>query len=162
LAAAFRQERPARPALRSLRFGFGFGAVIGVAAIPGALWSRHAISPELAEALALLAVGAAAAGFLASQFDRLLPDRRRSGRRLAGAIVLLAVLTTACQVLLLFAEYVPYYAQWWPAPFTWSWWEGVFTSVAGVGFNYGAIGLPMLLPLGLPALLAAAVLLARR
>jgi hypothetical protein len=164
LAEAIRPDdgRPPRPFLRSVRFGVGFGVAIGLAAIPGAMWSRHAISPELAEALALLAVGAAAAGFLASQLGRLLPGHSQFGARLAAAIVLLVVLTTGCQVVLLFAEYAPYYAQWWPPPFTWLWWEGVLTTFAGVGFYYGAIGLPMLLPLGFPALLVAAFLLARR
>jgi hypothetical protein len=111
---------------------------------------------------AFFAVGAAAAGFIAALIMTALPGRMPWSARYAAALVALMVLTTGAHVVLLFSQYAPYYAQWWPAPFH-SWWFDAATSTfAGIGFYYGAIGLPMLLPLGLPALLAFAALLARR
>jgi len=112
--------------------------------------------------VAFFALGAMVAGFFATLIMAALPHRLRPSSRYAAALVTLMLLTTGAQVALLFAQYVPYYAQWWPAPFH-SWWSNaVLSTVAGVGFYYGAIGLPMLLPLGLPLLFASAAFLTKR
>ena len=142
-------------------FGGVYGLAVGLAAILGALWFRHSIMPDLALALAFFAVGAAIAGAVSALILNRLPRRIRYGRRLAIAIVSLMVLTTGAHVGLLFAEYASYYAEWWPTAFSGQWFWAALTTFGGVGFYYASIGLPMLLPVGLPALLAFAFVLAR-
>jgi hypothetical protein len=112
--------------------------------------------------VAFFVVGAIVAGFFAALIMAAIPDRLRQSARYAVALVTLVVLTTGAHVVLLFGQYVPYYAQWWPAPFHGWWLQAVTSTFAGVGFYYGAIGLPMLLPLGLPLLLASAAFLTKR
>jgi len=142
-------------------FGLAFGAAVGLAAIPGALVVRHAISPDLALVIVFFALGAAPAGFLAALIAGRLPSRFTRGRRFAAALLSMMLFTTGAHVILLFAEYAAYYAQWWPSD-AGEWLQAAGFTFGATGFYYAVLGLPVLLPFGLPVVLAFAMFLARR
>ncbi len=135
---------------------------MGVASVPGALWLRETIGPELGVALLLFALGAAAAGvltvFAVLRFGRSL----RSSARLALAIILLGTLTAGFDSFFLYLHYVTYYVQWWPEIFSAHWFFTAISTFLGVAFYFTSIGAPMLIPFGLPTMLAFAWALSRR
>lgn len=160
------QPRPGKAGLEQLirasAFGLGYGLAAGFAALIGALWQRGVIDQDLWLALLLIAAGAAVAGFLTCLLLAWWGRRRSRPARLAAAIVALVLLTIGFDTLLLYANYISYYAQWWPPAFTTHWFMTALTTLAGVGFYFVTIGVPMLLPLGIPLVIAAAFVLTNR
>lgn len=147
--------------LPALTFGTAYGAAVGLGGVIGALWLRHGIEPRLGTALLLFTVGAALAGFLTALVIGRTGMKRRTAR-FAAALVLLIILTTVFDAVLLYVEYAGYYVQWWPPLFSVHWFFTATTTFLGVSFYFVALGVPMIVPLGLPLTLLAALLLARR
>ena len=150
------------PILAAAAFAGAYASVIGLASVPGAIWRRGWIDRDLAVALLLIAAGAAVAGFLTALVFRLRRARRGFSARFAAAIFLLIVLTAGFDALFLYLDYIAYYTQWWPEPFSVHWFFTAATTFVGVFFYYAAVAVPMLLPLGLPAVFGFAFFLARR
>ncbi len=156
------RARWSRSFLHASIFAALYGLCIGLAGIPGALWRYGAINPRLTLALILFAIGAAFAGCctflaLARWGAGLSPSAR-----FAAAIVLLIVLSAGFDAVLFYGDYITYYVEWWPAAFSLHWFFVALATFAGVGYYYLMLGAPMLMPIGLPVLLVAALLLSRR
>ena len=142
----------------AVAFALLYGACVGLAGIPGALWLHHGINDRLRLALILFAAGAALAGFFAALIlSRFAPGRHHAGR-FAAAIILLVILSAGFDTAFFYANYITHYVAWWPATFSVHWFFTAIATFAGVGFYYVALGVPMLLPLGLPVLFVAAFL----
>lgn len=146
----------------ALSFGLLYGACVGLAGVPGALLLYHGINDRLRLALILFALGAALAGFLTALALGRYGPRRHPAGRFAAAIGLLIVLSAGFDTVFFYADYITHYVAWWPATFSAHWFFTALTTFAGVGYYYVALGVPMLLPLGLPILFAAAFLLSQR
>lgn len=151
-----------RTFLKSLGFGAAFGAAIGLAFVPGALWIRGTIDSDLGLALVLFGTGAAIAGFITSLLLYRWGPILGLPSRLALAVFSLVVLTAGFDALLLYFNYISYYVQWWPDPFTTHWFFTGITTFLGVSYYYAAIAAPMLIPVGLPVVFGFALIAARR
>ncbi len=139
-----------------------YGACVGLAGVPGALWLHHGINDRLRLALILFAVGAALAGLLTALILSRFSAGRHHAGRFAAAIALLIVLSAGFDTALFYANYITHYVDGWPTAFSAHWFFTAFATFAGVGYYYVALGVPMLLPVGLPVLLVAAYLLSHR
>jgi hypothetical protein len=147
---------------RAPAFGALYGIAVGLAFIPGALWLRGGIDGRLGLAIGLFTAGAACAGTLSAWFLPSISRRKPFSARFSAALILLMLSTAAFQALLLFLHRAVYAAKWWVEPLTLHWFIALAMNAAGTAFYYVALGLPMLLPAGLPLLFASAALLARR
>ncbi len=147
---------------RSAGFAVIYGAATGIASVGGALWLRHGIDANLRLALLLFTAGAAIAGFLTPLLISWWGRRWPMPARFAAAIISLILLSAGFHTILLFVDYIGYYVQWWPPAFSLHWAFTILTTFAGVAFFYVAVGIPMLLPLGLPVVFASAYFLAAR
>jgi hypothetical protein len=148
-------------ALRHLRFAAVYGAAVGIAFLAGAFWLRGGVTDRLGLAIVLFAAGAACAGWGAAWFLARWGTRRPGSARFAAAAIILTVLTVGFDAFFLFLNYSAYFIQWWPTPFTLHWFFNLITTGGGVTFFFIALGLPLLLPLGLPVLFGAAFILSR-
>jgi hypothetical protein len=147
--------------VRHAAFGLAFGAAVGLASIPGALIIRGDIDQRLGFALLLFAAGASAAGLVSSWLlGRRLRSRPRTAR-LAAAIIVLTFFTCLFCSFFLYLQYISYFAAYWERAFTSGWFESVIFTGAGVTFFFVSLALPMMLPVGLPVLLAGAFVLSR-
>ena len=135
---------------------------MGLASVPGALWLRDAIDPDLALALLLFAGGAVVAGFVTALIVLRFGEPLARPARIALAIALLGVLTGGFDSFFLYLHYIAYYVQWWPDAFTLHWFFTAVSTFLGVSFYFASIGAPMLIPLGLPTVLGFGFLIARR
>lgn len=142
-------------------FAAAFGVAVGAAAFLGALWLRRGVSEEIAVVIGFFTVGAVIGGGASAALMRRRLVGAGLGPRLAASLLCLLLATTGTHVLLLFAEYTGYYAQWWPSSLGGQI-KAAASTLGGVGFYYVSIGLPLLLPAGFPVLLASAFWLARR
>jgi hypothetical protein len=147
---------------RAATFAALYGASVGIAGIPGALWLYGGIGSGLRLALILFAIGAAIAGFFAALAIAWWGPRLHPPARFAAAIVLLVVLSAGFDTLLFYGNYISHYVEWWPEAFSAHWFFTAISTFAGVGYYYVALGVPMLLPVGLPVLFVAAYLLSQR
>ena len=157
-----RRASRGRPFLRSVRFGIAFGAAIGFASVPGALWIRGTIDSDLGLALLLFGAGAIAAGFLTSLLVNQWGAGLSKASRLALAVLSLVVLTAGFDALFLYFNYISYYVQWWPDPFTSHWFFTAISTFLGVSYYYVTIAVPMLIPVGLPVVFGFGLIAARR
>lgn len=148
-------------ALAGLRFAALYALSVAAAIVAGALILGGAIE-EMWLLIGLFTIGAFGGGLFARLAVSLLGRRMVPTARVALAILALMLFTTACQHVAYFVNYMSYYAAWWPAPFTPDWLRASVSTYAGSGFYFTALGLPLMLPVGLPVLLVAAFLLARR
>ena len=147
--------------LHAAIFAALYGACVGLAGIPGALWLYGGIGDRLRLALILFAAGAVLAGFITALLMGWIGPRLHVPGRFAAAIILLVVLSAGFDTALFYANYISHYVEWWPAAFSAHWFFAVLTSFAGVGYYYVALAVPMLMPVGLPVLFVAAFLLSR-
>jgi hypothetical protein len=157
--AGFR--RAGRELLGVVGFAVAYGAAVGAAAFLGALWLRRGVSEEIAVVIGFFTLGAVIGGLATAVLMRRRLVGAGLGPRLAASVLCLVLATTGTHILLLFAEYAGYYAQWWLSSLGGQL-KAAASTLAGVGFYYVSIGLPLLLPAGLPVLLASAFWLARR
>jgi len=132
---------------------------MGLAYLAGAaLW--RGIEPRLAVAIALFAVGAFAAGAATAWLMGRRGLERPLSARLAASLLVLTVLTVGFGAFFLFLGHVTNATRVWGDPFTLHW-VGSLIVNAGAALVYTmALALPMIIPLGLPILLAAAGVLA--
>ena len=146
---------------RHVGFALLYGAGAGIGSIPGALLLRHDIDRRLGLALILFAAGAASAGLVSSWLmGRWWRSRPRSAR-FAGAVIVLTFFTCFFDAFFFYLHYISYFSQFWADLFTPLWFASLIFTGGGVTFFFVSIGLPMLLPLGLPVMLAAAYVLSR-
>lgn len=138
-----------------------YGVAIGVSSVPGALLLRRGIEGDLAHALSLFAAGSVAAAFIAVVVVETVGPRLLPSARLALALLLLILLTSGGQHLAFFVDYAANYAAFGDPMLSAGWFRSMASAFAGSGYYYIAIGLPMMLPAGLPVLFAAAFLLMR-
>ena len=109
----------------------------------------------------LFAAGAAAAGLVSSWLTGRWWRTRPRSARFAGAVIVLTFFTCFFDAFFFYLHYISYFSQFWADPFTPWWFASLVFTGGGVTFFFVSIGLPMLLPLGLPVLLAASLLLSR-
>lgn len=157
-----RRRSQRRPFLKSVRFGIAFGAAITFAFVPGALWIRGTIDSDLRLALLLFGAGATVAGFLTSLLVSQWGATLGGASRLALAVFSLVVLTAGFDALFLYFNYISYFVQWWPDPFTTHWFFTAISTFLGVSYYYATIAVPMLIPVGLPVVLGFGLFAARR
>jgi hypothetical protein len=114
--------------------------------------------------VAIFAVGGFAGGLAAWGIASLLTFRRRRHRtsaRFAAMVVALAVATAAATAFLFYLQFNTYYAQWHTdRPSFRMLWETIFTSATS-SYIFVVMGIRPLLPVLLPALLAAGWIFAR-
>ncbi|MGD9738487.1 MAG: hypothetical protein AB7O56_15540 [Bauldia sp.] len=132
-----------------------------MAGVLGALIVRRGIEGDLALALGLFTAGSFVAGIVAGALVRRIGSRLEPRARLAFAVLALMLLTSAAQHIAYFIHYVWYYSGWWGEPLSPGWLEAFVTAYAGSGFYFIALGLPLMLPVGIPVIFAAAIFLAR-
>ena len=144
-----------------LAFACAYGGAMGVAAVPGALWLRGSVDSRLGLALLFFAAGAFVAGLLAALTLRLWGRRRARSARFAAAIIVLAILTVGFDAFIYYVHTASYFGKWWATPFSFHWFVTVVFTGGGALFYFMTIALPMILPLGLPVLLAGAAILSR-
>lgn len=135
---------------------------MGIASLPGALWLRETIGPELGVALLLFAAGATVAGILTVFAIRRFGRSLRFPARIAFAIILLGALTAGFDSFFLYLHYISYYVEWWPDAFSVHWLFTAISTFLGVAFYFTSIGAPMLIPFGLPTMLGFAWAISRR
>jgi len=113
-------------------------------------------------ALLLFGAGAIAAGFLTSLLVNQWGAGLSKASRLALAVLSLVVLTAGFDALFLYFNYISYYVQWWPDPFTSHWFFTAISTFLGVSYYYVTIAVPMLIPVGLPVVFGFGLIAARR
>lgn len=149
------------PSRRLALFGPpAWAAAMAVSAAVGLLGRGWAPGSHLAGVAALFAAGGALA-FLPAAIAAGLVRRRRGEADVAAAALALAGLTLAATGLLNGLLYRDYYATWHAAFGTRLWAnQFVFTVAAGI-YQFLVLGSRLFLPVGLPALVIAALLIAR-
>lgn len=145
----------------ALAFGVLYGLGMGVAGVGGALLSRHRIETDLGVFLGHSAIATVIAGVLAAILAGWLGRNLFPTARVALALLALAILTGVAQHFVYFLDYASYYATFWERPFTIPWLRSVTATYAGSAFYFVSLGLPLMLPFGVPVVLGAALVLAR-
>lgn len=127
-----------------------------------ALWLRGWRGMPLLDVAILFAAGGLLAFPLGLWAGRCLAGRRGAETTFAALFLCLAVGTVAATGALYAAQYRHYYAQWHAPAFTVMWtFQFVFTGLVAL-YQFAVLGVRLLFPLGLAALFAVSLLLARR
>jgi hypothetical protein len=151
-----------RPPLRdALGFALVWAAAIIVSTMASALLARHALPPEALRIAVIFGLGAAIAAPLCLWFVRALALRAQSAR-FAAAFSSLSLLTLAFTAFLFGYDFWWYFAQWHGDTFTRLWLIQLVFTFASATYQFLVAGLRLYVPFGVFALMAAALLVARR
>ncbi len=148
------------PGLRALVGTLAWSAIMAASAFAWIARSGWQLDGRAGEIILIFAIGGAAA-FLPAVLIAKRLSRGRPDTGFASAFLVLAVATLGLTALLYGLQYREYYATW-HGPVGSKLWlnQFVFTTLSGV-YQFLVLGLRMFLPLGLPALIVASMVLAR-
>ena len=139
-----------------------WGALMGLSAGLGLLFREWQTSGLIGSVVVLFIFGGIVAYAPAVGIARRLGRNLAAERRFALAFLLLSSATIGVTAITYAVQYRLYYSEWHDAPFTVRWlFEVGFTTAAAL-YQFAVMGMALLFPVGLVALLGASLLFALR
>ena len=133
-----------------------WGLVLALSAAAGLYWRMRWQTSHLVPLAAIYFAGGLLAWPAALYALRLLVPRGGSLVRYLAALVLFAGATVAITSVLFALVYRNFYAQWHGEPFTLLWVVQFVVTMVVALYQFAVLGVPLLLPVGLPGLFLAA------